>query len=83
MASSLVLHDINSIDEIFLAYVGYDSNYINGNVQLAHEGGLEMEIPNVDGVDSMSLKCTWRTCGNKYWLGNYIIAIQSHGHSLK
>jgi hypothetical protein len=51
MASSLVLHDINSIDEIFLAYVGYDNNYINGNVQLTHEGGLEMEIPNVDGVD--------------------------------
>jgi hypothetical protein len=65
MASSLVLHDINSIDEIFLAYVGYDNNYINGNVQLTHEGGLEMEIPNVDVVDEyhvteMHLENLWK-----------------------
>jgi hypothetical protein len=38
-------------NEIFLTYVGYDNDYINGNVQLTHEGGPEMEIPNVDGVD--------------------------------
>jgi hypothetical protein len=49
MASSSVLHDISSTDEILLAFIGYDNIYNIGNVQPPHERGLEMEILNVDG----------------------------------
>jgi hypothetical protein len=45
-----------------LAYVGYDSNYINGNIHVTHESGPKMEIPNVDEyhVTEMHLKNLWK-----------------------
>jgi hypothetical protein len=49
MASSSMPHENNSIDEVLLASIGYDSNYSVGNVQPLHKTGFEMEIPFVDG----------------------------------
>jgi len=34
-------------------------------------------------MNSMSLKCIWKTCENKNWLGSYTTTIQSHGHYLR
>jgi hypothetical protein len=51
MISSWIFHDINSTNEILPTFVGYDNNYNICNVQPMQKGGLEMGIPNVDGVD--------------------------------
>jgi hypothetical protein len=51
MVFSWIFHDINSTNEILPTFVGYHNNYNICNLQPMHEGGLEMGIPNVDGVD--------------------------------
>jgi hypothetical protein len=57
-------------------------------VQPLHVIGSEMEfqlmmVMLMVLMNNMLLKHTWRTCGNRNWLGSYIITIQSHGHSSK
>jgi hypothetical protein len=56
MISSSIPHDISSTDEILLTFMEYDNTHNIANVQPPHERGLEMEIPNVDGVDEHVIK---------------------------
>ncbi len=51
MASSSILRDINSINEIIPTNIGYENNHNIGKMQPLHEGWLEMEILDVDGIN--------------------------------
>jgi hypothetical protein len=51
MVFSSVPCDINSIEEILPTFARYDISYNIDNVQPTHEGGHEMDILDVDGVD--------------------------------
>ncbi len=60
MASSLMPHENNSIDEVIPTSIRYDNNYSVGNVQPLHKTGFEMEIlvvdGDVDGVDKQNVE---------------------------
>ncbi len=59
------------------------NSYNLDNVELTNQD-RKLKIPKLVSVmNKTSLNCTWRTCGNKWWLGSHIITIHLNGFLLR
>ncbi len=52
-------------------------------MELTNQGRKLEILELVSVMNKTSLNYTWRTCGNKWWLGNHIITIHLHGFLFK
>jgi hypothetical protein len=79
----MVVHDIRSFNKISLASTRHDNSYRLDNVELTNQGQKLKTLKLISVMNKTSLNCTWKTCGNKWWLGNHIITIHLHGFLLR
>jgi hypothetical protein len=79
----MVAHDINSSKKISLASTRHGNIYSLDNVELTNQG-RKLKIPKlVNVMNKTSLNFTWRTCGNKWWLGSHITTMHLNGFLLR
>ncbi len=88
MVFSSMLHDISSIDEVFPTLQDKIIATMLAMCNLCMKLGLRwrfqlLMVMLMVLMNIILLKHTWKTCGNKDKVGNWITAIRSHGHSLR